>query len=269
MFKIGDFSKLSQVSIKTLHYYERLGLFKPSYVDEQSGYRYYSADQVPRLNRILVLKDLGFSLEQIAIMMDGEMSPILLKEMLQRRQVQILEQLQSEQEKLTRIEARLSQIEKETDGAMFAYDVVLKRIPTQMIYSLRQTIASYKFVGELFKKARAASFKACVKPAGSQLSIYHDHGYREDKVDIEAAIPICSTVSGPGISELYGVEHMACVIHRGSYTTIPSAYKAIMQWIADNSYNISGNCREIYLVTDNEAEDETQIITEVQIPVAK
>jgi DNA-binding transcriptional MerR regulator len=67
MFKIGDFSKISQVSIRSLRHYDEIGLFKPAHTDPFTGYRYYSADQLPRLNRIIALRTLGLSLEEIAL----------------------------------------------------------------------------------------------------------------------------------------------------------------------------------------------------------
>src|SRR5690349_13499337 len=115
MFKIGDFSKLSRVSVKTLRYYDELGLLKPAHVDHFTGYRYYSADQLPQLNRILALKDLGFSLE-----------PTQMREILLMKQIELRQRVQDDQARLIRVEARLRLIEQE--DTMPTYDVVLKRI---------------------------------------------------------------------------------------------------------------------------------------------
>jgi DNA-binding transcriptional MerR regulator len=82
MFKIGEFSRLSRVSVRMLRHYDQLGLLKPSRTDNFTNYRYYSADQLPRLNRILALRDLGFSLEQIGNMLDEELSAEQLMGML-------------------------------------------------------------------------------------------------------------------------------------------------------------------------------------------
>jgi DNA-binding transcriptional MerR regulator len=75
VFRIGDFSRLSLVSVKALRYYDELGLLKPARVDEFTGYRYYAASQLTRLNRVLALKDMGLSLEQIALLLDKEPTP--------------------------------------------------------------------------------------------------------------------------------------------------------------------------------------------------
>ncbi len=86
MFKISEFSKLSQISAKTLRYYDRIGLLKPSQIDPDTGYRYYSASQLQRVNHIYTLKDLGFKLEQIIPMLDSEISADQIRSMLLHKQ---------------------------------------------------------------------------------------------------------------------------------------------------------------------------------------
>ena len=89
MIRIGDFSRLSQVSIKALRYYDEMGLLKPTYVDEDSGYRYYTVAQLPRLNRLLALKDLGFTLEQIAPLLDESISMSGLHRLFESKQAEL------------------------------------------------------------------------------------------------------------------------------------------------------------------------------------
>lgn len=126
MFKIGDFSRLSKVTVKALRYYDELGLLKPAHVDRFTGYRYYSAAQLPRLNRILALKDLGFALEQMAVFLDQHVSPEQIRGMLNLRRSELQQHITEEQARLARVEARLRQIEQE--DTMPAYDVVLKKV---------------------------------------------------------------------------------------------------------------------------------------------
>ena len=125
MIRIGDFSKLSRVSIKTLRYYDDMELLKPIHVDGGTGYRYYSFEQLPRLNRILALKDLGFSLAEIGELLD-DVSLEQLRGMLRMRQSEAQKRLDEEQERLGRIETRLKQIELE--DKMSEYDVVIKKV---------------------------------------------------------------------------------------------------------------------------------------------
>src|ERR1700720_1207341 len=113
MFKIGEFSKLVQVTVPTLRYYDQVGLLKPVHVDRFTSYRYYSASQLPRLNRILALKDLGFSLEQIAQTLDEGVSPEQLRGMLRLKRAELRQHIADEQARLARVEARLNDIDKE------------------------------------------------------------------------------------------------------------------------------------------------------------
>src|SRR5690242_21163469 len=113
MFKIGEFSKLVQVTVPTLRYYDQVGLLKPVQVDPFTGYRYYSADQLPRLHRILALKGLGFSLEQIAVVLAEGLTPEQMRGMLRLRHAQISEQIVEMENQLVEVEVRLQQIEQE------------------------------------------------------------------------------------------------------------------------------------------------------------
>src|SRR5581483_11326 len=125
MFKISEFSQLSQVSIKTLRYYDQIGLLKPAHSDPCTGYRYYTADQLLRLNRILAFKDLGFTLEQINYLLDEHIPPEQIRGMFRLKQAEIQTLIEEEQARLSRIEGRLRQIE-ESEGKMPPHDIVLK-----------------------------------------------------------------------------------------------------------------------------------------------
>src|SRR5919108_2294218 len=110
MFKIGEFSRLSRVSVRMLRHYDQLGLLTPSQTDPFTGYRYYSAEQLPRLNRIIALRELGFSLEQIASMLEDDLSTEQLLGMLKLKRAEVEQQMQMEQERLTRLEGRIRQM---------------------------------------------------------------------------------------------------------------------------------------------------------------
>jgi len=137
VIKIGDFARLGHVSIVTLRHYDEIDLLKPVAVDSFTGYRYYSVAQLPRLNRILALKDLGFSLEQIEVVLSG-LTLDQLRGMLKLRHAEVEQQVVQEQGRLARIATRLRQIESEE--TMSNYDVVLKTIPPMLVASRRVTI---------------------------------------------------------------------------------------------------------------------------------
>ncbi len=284
MLKIGDFSKLSQVSVKTLHYYDQIGLLKPAKTDRFTSYRYYTFDQLPRLNRILALKDLGFTLEQIAILLDENLPAAQIRGMLRMRQADIHQQMEHMQTRLMQVEVRLRQIEQE--NTMSTYDVVLKKIEPQMVAAIRDIVPSFGEQSSLWKEMAIYLKNHNARASDPSLTIYYDTEYREQDVDLETASPVTSrppSTQRVSVREIAGVEKMACVIHRGPYEAIGDAYAALMNWIEANGYRIIGPNREVYLrCPDNDYEDSELIgyadyvaldpedyVTEIQFPVDK
>ena len=134
MLKIGEFSRLAHVTVKTLRHYARVGLLKPVWIDRFTGYRYYSLQQLSRLNRIIALKDLGFTLEQVRPMLDGSLPVDRLRAILKRKQEELAQQVQDEQARLAQVEERLRQIELEAKEPI--YEVVLKKVGGKEIASV-------------------------------------------------------------------------------------------------------------------------------------
>ncbi|KUG02492.1 transcriptional regulator, merr family [hydrocarbon metagenome] len=269
MFKIGDFSRLSQVTVKALRYYDDIGLFKPSYIEILSGYRYYSAEQMSDLNRIIALRNLGFSLEQVALMKEMPISQI--REMMINRREQIKKQLEHEQERLLMIETRLEILERE-DVIMADYDVVIKQIQSQKVIGKRSVIPNYSSIHELFSAVCEPLATIKVNYAGPPLAIYYDGEYKEKDVDVEVVMPVLTEdkqVAGFMVRELPGIEQAACLIHRGSFENLHFAYSALMKWVDDNGYQIAGPDREVYLVDPDECNSPDEYVTELQLPIEK
>jgi DNA-binding transcriptional MerR regulator len=270
MIKIGDFSKLSQVSVRALRYYEEMGLLKPVEVDRFTGYRYYSVDQLPRLNRILALKDLGLSLEQIAQLLAEGIPPAQLRGMLRMKQAEIQHQVGEEQARLARVEARLRHIEQE--GKMPTYDVVIKKVEPQLAAAMRRVIPAYREVGQLYGELFAHLGRHGGRPAGPPLAIYHDLEFRERDADVEAAVPLAAPLPGSeqvSVRELPGIEQAASMVFKGAYEGISDAYSTLLAWTGTNGYRIAGPVREVYLRGPESGPDSSSYVTEVQVPVEK
>jgi effector-binding domain-containing protein len=273
VFRIGDFSRLSQLTVKTLSYYDELGLLKPVSVDRFTGYRYYSADQLPRLNRILALKDLGLTLDEIGALLDDELPAAQIRGMLRLKQVEARERVEEERARLARVEARLRQIEEE--GKMPTYEVVVKKIPALHVASLRSIIPTYSQQAQLWCELEAYLAQNGVRPSSPCLTLYHDTEYKEHDVDAEVCEPITVNLRGNDRIKAYdlpAVETMASVVHKGPFNTISQAYSAIMSWVQANGYRICGPDREIYLQTAGDGkihQDDPSYVTEIQIPVER
>src|SRR5450432_3029406 len=140
MFRIGEFSKIAQVSGRLLRYYEEIGLFMPALSDPQTGYRYYSGKQLPELNRILALKELGLTLDQIARLLAGHISTDEIRGMLVMRKAQIEQTLRAELTRIRYIESRINQIDHV--GQLRDFEVVVKSVPAQRLIALRESSTS-------------------------------------------------------------------------------------------------------------------------------
>ena len=270
MLKIGDFSRLSRVTVKALRYYDEIGLLKPVEVDRFTGYRYYSAEQLPRLNRILVLKNLGLSLEEISRMLNNDLTAEHIKQLLHVKQSEIRRRLEDEQGRLGEVERWLKQIEKE--GIMPKQDVVIKKIDALKVASVRGIIPSYSDIGQLFTEIYSYLMEKKAQIAGPPIAVYHDMEYMEKDVDVEVAVAITGaleTTERIKVGELPAIETAACRIHHGPYDTIGESYKALMAWAEANGYQIAGPDREIYLKSFDETKDPAEFITELQLPVTK
>ena len=165
MLKISEFSKLAQLPVATLRFYDQIGLLKPERVDTFTDYRYYSVNQLPRLNRILALKDLGFGLDQVARMLEDSLSVDEIRGMLTLRQADAARELHESQARLARVAARLRDIELE--GAPPTYDIVLKSVAPQWAVTTREIVP---FAEDMSKR--------CWELHGMLRDWLHSHGVK-------------------------------------------------------------------------------------------
>jgi DNA-binding transcriptional MerR regulator len=275
MLKIGDFSRLGQISVRMLRHYDQLGLIKPAYVDPESDYRYYSLDQLPRLHRILALKDLGLSLDQIEQVLRENLSPEQLQGMLALKQAELSQQVQETQLRLQRVASRLAQIQQE--DADSPYEVVLRPISASVIASIRCIVPTLMDMPTYRCGASDDLYawldKQRLDPCGPEIVLYHFPEYSETDIDMEFGIPIASKskldLRDPiQLSTLPAVEQMACVIHEGLLWDVGQAITALFTWMGRNGYASAGSFREVHLFGKESAKTGTEpVVVELQIPV--
>jgi DNA-binding transcriptional MerR regulator len=271
VLKIGEFARVAQVSLATLRHYEKSGLLKPMVLDPDTGYRYYSLDQLPRLNRILALKDLGFSLERIAQLLEEELPLEQLRGMLTLKQAQTQQMIDAEQARLTRIAARLRQIEQE--GKMPAYEVLLKQVDALLVASCREIVPLDERLGQVYGKIAAYLEQQRVQPGQPALLLLHSRSEQHDdglSIDAEAAIPLPTALPGNeqiAIRTLPG-GWIASTIHTGDDLFLGQAYVALYRWMKDNGYQPTGSPRQLRL-RHGEHMEPNQYVTEVQFPIEK
>lgn len=239
MFKISEFSKLSQVPAKTLRFYDQLELLKPAYTDNQSGYRYYTSDQLLRLHRIIAFKDLGFTLEQIKKLLNDNVSPAEIRGMFRLKQAEVHSLIQSEMERLTRIEARLQQIERE-GGGMPLHEVVVKRLEPFMVVSFRETTSRASIPG-LFEEIDEYLKWSGVPHSVPHMVVWHNCLECESSIDLEIACPIPHKLSDTSRFQTNVLPKMtvASVTHLSRPDSDSMVSVDLGTWIEKNGYHIS------------------------------
>lgn len=273
MLKISQFARFGMVSVKALRFYDELGLLRPAQIDEETGYRNYRVEQLKRLNQILALKDLGFSLEQVKSILETGLGSDQIRLLLAQKQAELEEEFAMIGDRLERVRVRLRQLEQE--GEMPEYEVVLKRVEPIRVASVRGVIPSMDLVtptlNRLYDEVISHINVEGGRFAGPALDLWHEMGMKETDINVEAAMPISGELADGErvkVSTLPAVESMACVILHGDFSGMGKAHAAVNEWIHANGYKHSGPGREVYLHYDRNG-DTSQFVTEIQYPVEK
>jgi DNA-binding transcriptional MerR regulator len=277
MFKIGEFSKIAQVSGRLLRYYDEIGLLKPQHIDQWTGYRYYTADQLPRLNRILALKELGLSLDQIQQLLDQEIGTDEIRQLYLERKAQLEQSLRAELVRLQQVQLRLDQLDRHEGNWM--PDVVIKRVSAQPMLAYREAKMTVERLFQLFETlSQNLSERTADKSRyGSLLTIlYSDLFTPEAEMDLEIGFLLHYKQVKPlriadnvtlTVRDLPAVEQMATIVHRG-LDDHPITYNALGRWLEQHHYRIVGPGRELLLENYYPAQPE-KCITEIQFPVER
>jgi DNA-binding transcriptional MerR regulator len=271
MFRIGEFSKIAQVSGRQLRFYEQIGLLKPEFSDPQTGYRFYTAAQLPRLNRILALKDLGFTLEEISPLLDGEVSQTELRGMLALKRSQVSQVVYEETARLKRIESRIEQIDT---SSMATAEPVLKSIPAQPYLAVRTVLAdmaaSFALLGCMLQEVPQTIHP---RHLASPAVLMHFDTFEWEEMDVEMGFllssPVAMTVTlSDGhtltVRELSALPQAATLIRVGPIETAHGSYQAVGRWIEAQHLRICGPSREVILQVPSPG---NEMVTEIQLPV--
>lgn len=268
MFRIGEFSKLTQVTIRMLRYYDETGLLKPAEIDPLTNYRLYSAEQIPVLNKIVYLRDSGFNVAEIAAAINSR-NDCFIAEQLDKKHEEIVQAIQSEKEKLRKIE--LAKKELEDSKNEMHYHVAIKSIPPYQVLSVRRMISTYYAEGELWNELSSFARQNQVAISSDTFAIYHDTDYKEQDVDVELCAPVKKL--GKDIGEYtYRITEpiaaMACTMVYGQFSNIAGVYLAFAEWLQKNSqYRMVGATRQIVHRGPWNENDPTKYLIEIQIPL--
>lgn len=270
MFKIGEFSKLTQVSVRMLRYYDETGLLKPAEVNKYTGYRMYSSKQIPILNKILFLRDTGFTVLEIGNALkhwDND----YIKQELKIKEKETEENIKLENQRLAKIRTAMNDINKKQIS--IHYNVTLKSIPSYNVLSLRKTITNY-FCEEILWQELCGYIKAerlNISEENYSFAIYHDKEYKDKDVDVE----VCIITNQKGINrgnftfhQTDPLEKVACSMVYGPYENISPTYKSFVHWLEENNqYEITGISRQVCHKGPWNETNPNKYLTEIQIPV--
>ena len=270
MLRIGEFSKLSRISIRMLRHYDEIGLLTPEETDPFTGYRYYSEAQLITAGRINALKDMGFKLCGAAELLERwEDRETLERRLLAQREAALL-QAEEAARRLRLLDTALERLRKDEP---MKYDVTVKTIPERQVASVRQIIPSYDMEGslwEIFLKETAHMHIQDGDPVLCSATFY-DGEYKESDVDVE----IQKTVRGAypdtehvKFKTMPAVE-VASAVCRGSYEQIGEATAAVVSWVEASGWAFDGPAFFIYHVSPHETNNPEEFVTELCYPVRK
>ena len=264
LYKIGMFASMNHVTVKTLRFYEEQGLLNPALIHPETGYRYYTLSQMAVLHQITALKLAGFTLEEIARINSGaDEKAVLLK-----KKSELLAKISELTRQIAMVDGYLSR--KET---RLSAPVLIKTIPETTVAFLRTRLKSYD---NLFD--RMPEMGALMEKAGCEYAVpeycftaYPEPGYREADILVEICESVAEAKEETGdlrFKTLPGIQ-AACVFHRGSYRTFSQSYETVLRYIEENGYEIAGEIRESYIDGVWNKEDESQWLSEIQVPIRK
>jgi len=273
MFRIGEFSHIAQVIQRLLYYYNEVGLLKPAAIDPDTGHFCYSAAQLPRLNRILVLKELGFASDQIETMLRDKISDHVIQRMVAQAQEADRQYYRHDgMQRLRLIEARLHQNQRPVE----MLDVVLQSVPARFFLSIRATVPSPEALFQLMKHVQLiVPWHVDRRILGEFATITYTKEFTFTSNDVEVGYllrqPLENVIELSNdyilrLRQLPAVPSVACTVQSGGPEYVFIALQRIAQWIETNGYHIAGPYREIrHAPPPSEPYGDMQI--EVQMPV--
>ena len=271
MLKIGDFSKLSRISIRMLRHYDELDLLVPRSIDCYTSYRYYSEEQLQIAARITALKDMGFSLATISEILKNYDNPKALAEFLLIKKAEVQAQAEEVSQRLLLLESTIIRLRK--DDTVMNYNVVLKTLPERYVASVRKVIPTYDQESILWNTLMTETAAMNLQPADNcySLAIFHDEGYKENDVDVEIQEAVKGSYQNTEnvVFKTVPAVEIASAIYKGSYEQITAVNHVVANWVNDNKFEFNGAMFCIYHVSPAQTTNPDEWVTEVCYPVKK
>ncbi len=266
MLKIGEFSKLSRVSIRMLRHYDDIGLLKPAEIDNFTGYRYYREEQLFTIGRITSLKDMGFALADITKILDSYDDKEKMEAFLSEKQKELNKLSEETEYKLMLLETARKRLRKEHN---MSFDVTVKTIPERYAATVHMVVPHYEDEGILWNTMRGECKKLVPADPCYAVAEFLDDEYKEENVEIIASMTVSGSYTDTKhvkFKTLPAVKVASSVV-KGSYDQVGEAYATVVSWIKANGYKMNGHMFNIYHVSPAQTQNPDEYVTEVCFPV--
>ena len=271
MLKIGDFSKLSRISVRMLRHYDELGLLVPQSTDPFTGYRYYTAEQLIPAGRIRALREMGFGLAAIGEMLHCGGDPQALVGYLAAHRAALQAEADTVARRMLLLDTAMEQLRK--DETAMNYNVSLKTLPERHVASVRMVLPQYSEEGRLWHTllTETAGLGLADGEPNIACAIFHDKEYKDRDVDVEIQKTVreCRPDTGHVRFKTEAAVQFASCVYRGGYDQITAVNAAVAAWVQGNGYAFDGPMFNIYHVGPNNTADPNEYVTEVCCPVRK
>lgn len=280
--KIGEFSALGRVSVRMLRHYEALGLLLPAETDASTGYRYYRLDQLPRLNRIIALNELGFPLKQIANFLASVPSAAEMRALLEHRRAKLAAEIRQNRQRLLQVDVRLTQIGRE-GLPLEQWPVVVKPLPAATVASFRGMVPSLdvmaQYCDQHFGILHDWLEERGLPTDGLTMNLYHLSDYREIDLDMESVVVLDASIvprtvaEGQGsevkIRQLASAPQSASLVLESGFADMESGAMTLLSWIAASGLELAGPLREVHLFGSPGGDSEGSEVLEIAAPTRK
>ena len=267
MLRIGDFARLAGVTVRALRHYEAERLLAPAHVDEATGYRSYRFEQLAALDRILALRDLGFSLADVRELLASEADVRALTRRLSTQRARLAADIERQTSRLRRLEALQRAIAADPDAPELS--VRVRPIPDVRALTMRARVRGGSQITALFEEAEARAAKD--RADHSPFLLFHA------PLDLEACIPVRASCRIPGARLVSGAPLAGSITYSGAYTQTRSLHARMVRWLRRSGLRACGPLREVYhrfgadqrgyrLPARRLAAGPEQFVTELQVP---
>jgi effector-binding domain-containing protein len=265
MYSIGEFSLISSMTVKTLRHYHKKGILIPSFVDDDTGYRYYSSKDIDRASVISILKTFQFSLKDIETFLLDMNEDADVIEALKDKKAQIDADIKSLKNVTCAIDSIIYKEQEASTMTNTTTNIEIKVIPEQLVVSTRWQ-GAYSDTGKAMGKIYRAGGR---QSAGPALNLYYD-GEHKDIADIESCLPVKKQLKSKLDCRVLPQQQCVCLIHKGPYETLGASYKALFDYMKKNGLTMALPTREIYvkgpgMIFKGNSE---KYLTELLIPIA-